>query len=319
MAASKPVVARRLPFAPDNAFAPAISRQGNRLAYSVGRFDTNIWRIDLGGAHHKPGAPVPFISSTWWEAGPAYSPDGKRIAFVSNRSGGREIWMCESDGSNAVQLTFLGGPAIQGPSWSPDGQKLAFSWEPGGNQDVYVVSAAGGMPRRVTAEPGADKWPYWSHDGQWLYFTSDRGGSQEIWKMPAGGGKAVQISRDAGADLPHESPEGKFVYYSKGWPFPQSVWRVPAEGGEGTKVLDAVHPLALWTMGKEGIYFFTVPDKKRHSDLSIYEFATGKTRKILTIERPLGAFFAVSPDGRTILYTQIDETGSDLMLVENFR
>jgi len=72
-------------------------------------------------------------------------------------------------------------------------------------------------------------------------------------------------------------------------------------------------------VGKEGIYFFTVPDKKGHSDLSIYEFATGKTRKILTIERPVDAFFAVSPDGRTILYTQIDDVGSDLMLVENFR
>ena len=62
-----------------------------------------------------------------------------------------------------------------------------------------------------------------------------------------------------------------------------------------------------------------IPDKKRHSDLSIYEFATGKTRKILTIERPVGTFIAVSPDGRTILYTQKDQAGSDLMLIENFR
>ena len=175
------------------------------------------------------------------------------------------------------------------------------------------------MPRRLTAEPGVDQWPYWSRDGHWLYFVSGRGGAHEIWKMPAGGGQAVQITRDPGADLPHESHDGKSVYYSKGWPFPQSVWRVATEGGDGAKVLDAVHPQGLWTVGKQGIYFFTVPHKQGRSDLSIYEFATGKVQKIEAIERTIYLGFAVSPDGRTILYTQLDEAGSDLMLVENFR
>ena len=321
MTAFKPAAPSRLPFAPDNARAPAISRQGNRLAYSVERSDTNIWRIDLREPGGKPGAPVRFIASTLEEFCPAYSPDGKRIAFVSNRSGSTEIWVCDSDGSNPIPLTSLRGPLVNGPKWSPDSQNVAFYANLGGNIDVYVVGANGGKPRRLTTERSIDHWPYWSRDGQSLYFASDRGGTDEIRKMPAGGGKAVQVSRDAGADLPHESPDGKFVYYSKGWPFPQSVWRVPAEGGEKTKVLDAVHPLALWTMGKEGIYFFTVPDKKGHSDLTIYEFATGKTRKILTIGPParIGMGLGVSPDGRTILYTQVDEGGSDLMLVENFR
>jgi Tol biopolymer transport system component len=84
------------------------------------------------------------------------------------------------------------------------------------------------------------------------------------------------------------------------------------------KVLEGVHPNAGWTVEGDGIYFFAKPDEKGHSDLSIYEFATGKTREILTIERPVGSF-DVSHDGRTILYTQVDEAGSDLMLVENFR
>ena len=319
MAASKPDTLRRLPFGPDNAVAPAISRMGNRLAYSVGRFDPNIWRIDLRERGHKPDAPVPFISSTQMERTPAYSADGKRIAFQSDRSGATEIWVCDADGSNAVPLTSFGGPVVQAPTWSPDSQNIAFQAEPGGNPDIYVINANGGKPRRLTTEPCIDMWPYWSRDGQSLYFVSDRGGTQEIWKMPAGGGKAVQVSRDAGADLPRESPDGRFVYYSKGWPFAQTVWRMPATGGVRTKVLDAVHPHGLWTVGKEGIYFFTVPDKKGHSDLSLYEFATEKTRKILTIERPVWGFVAVSPDGRTILCTQIDEAGSDLMLVENFR
>ena len=93
---------------------------------------------------------------------------------------------------------------------------------------------------------------------------------------------------------------------------------MPVAGGESTKVLEAIAPMGTWNVGPDGIYFFTVPDEKGHTDLSVYEFATGKTRKIRTMERPAVGQIAVSPDGRTILYGQFDEVGRDLMLVENF-
>ena len=92
---------------------------------------------------------------------------------------------------------------------------------------------------------------------------------------------------------------------------------MPVGGGESTLVLDGVNRMGLWTVGKKGIYFFAVADEKGHADLNLYEFARGKTRNIRTMERPVD-YFAVSPDGRTILYTQLDEEASDLMLVENF-
>jgi len=121
-------------------------------------------------------------------------------------------------------------------------------------------------------------------------------------------------------DYPQPSVDGKFIYYDKGWPAPSSVWRLPVEGGESTKVLDGiVHPEGMWTIGPDGIYFFVRPDEKGCSDLSFYNFATGKIRKVLTVERPVTFYIDVSPDGRTILYSQVDEAGSDLMLVENFR
>ena len=93
---------------------------------------------------------------------------------------------------------------------------------------------------------------------------------------------------------------------------------MPLEGGEEIKVLDSVHPWAYWTIVPDGIYFFTAPNDRGSSDLCYYEIAGGKTRKILKMERSV-AGLAVSPGGRTILYGQIDESGSDLMLVENFR
>jgi len=84
-------------------------------------------------------------------------------------------------------------------------------------------------------------------------------------------------------------------------------------------VLGPTHPEARWTVSKQGIYFFTPPDGQGRSDICVYEFSTGKTSKILTIERNVYNCIAVSPDERTILYTQSDQVGSDLMLVENFR
>jgi Tol biopolymer transport system component len=170
------------------------------------------------------------------------------------------------------------------------------------------------VARRLTAD--AD-WPFWSRDGQSIRFRLHG----QLWKMPAAGGEAVQITPEInGIDMPQESADGRFLYYSKGFPAPLSVWRVPLVGGEATKVIDSiVHPEGGWTVGPDGIYFFVKADGKGRSALSLYEFATGKTRKILTVERPISSRIAVSPDGLTILYAQVDEADSDLMLVENFR
>jgi Tol biopolymer transport system component len=216
-----------------------------------------------------------------------------------------------------VQLTSSGGSA-DWPSWSPDGKRLVFIAQWRGNQDVYVISAKGGVPQRLTTDPAVEKWPYWSWDGQSVYFTSLRSGKEQIWKMPAIGGNAVQITRNTG-DVPQESPDGKFIYFQKGWPLQCSVWKVPVVGGKETVVLDSVHCAGQWTVWERGIYFFRPPDEKGRSDICLYEFATGTTSKILTIERRIGSYIASSADGRKILYTQFDQSGSDLMLVENFR
>ena len=266
------------------------------------------------------GAPVLFLASTQFEGIPEYSPDGIRVAFISNRSGTYEIWVCDNKGLNSIRLTSFGGPVVWGPVWSPDSRNIAFHTTPGGNPDIHVISANGGVPpERLTTDLSADKWSWWSKDGDWLYFSSARPKASQIWKIPARGGDAIQVTRDDGADLPHESPDGKWLFYSKGRPVRKNVWKVPVQGGEVTKVLDAVHPSAHWTVGKDGIYFFTVPDARGFTEIIVSEFAGGKTKKIRTIERGVDFRMTVSPDGRTILYTQSDEAGSDLMLVENFR
>ena len=97
--ASSGAMPRRLPFAPTFADEPAVSRRGRRLVYTAYRQDINIWRVDLVRPDRKPSAPVSIISSTRLDSSPAVSPDGKRIAFVSERTGAWDVWLCDRDGS----------------------------------------------------------------------------------------------------------------------------------------------------------------------------------------------------------------------------
>ena len=321
MAASASAKSRRLPVVSEDVWQPAISLQGNRLAYTVPQWKIGIWGVELRGMDRKPGAPFRLVPSTRSEACPAYSPDGKRIAFTSDRSGHFEIWKSNSDGSNAVQLTSFASGEATGPSWSPDGREFAFMVGTGGEWSVYVMSANGSAPRRLTSErTGAMPWPCWAPDGRSIYFVSSRSGSSEIWKIPAAGGDAVQVTRNGG-NLPQVSPDGRLLYYSKSDRDPEqcSVWRMPVGGGQEAEVIDSVNCDGLWAALQQGVYFIGKPDEKRQSDIRFYEFATGKTSRIMTVDREMFKRVAVSPDGRTILWPQYDQGGSDLMLVKNFR
>ena len=90
---------------------------------------------------------------------PQLSPDGRRVAFASDRSGEWEIWLADPDGSNAVQLTSMGAPVTGYPRWSPDGERIVFHSNLEGQCEVYVIPAAGGKPRNLTSHPASDCVP----------------------------------------------------------------------------------------------------------------------------------------------------------------
>jgi Tol biopolymer transport system component len=302
---------------------PAISRRGRRLAYAHVFLRSNIWRIAAPGA--TAGLPrgasgaQPLISSTRDDSSPHFSPDGKKVAFVSTRSGNREIWVCDSDGSNAVQLSSFNGPDITTPRWSPDGGRIAFDSTAAGGFDVWVVGVNGGKPQRMTTHPAKDGNPSWSHDGRWIYFDSTRAGrQQQVFKIPANGGEATQVTRDGGW-APLESPDGKFLYYAKALSA-TSLWKIPIEGGQASKVLEGLSIYINLAIVDSGVYFVPVRNAAG-SSIQFLNFATNQVRTVASFEKPLdglSAGLAVSPDGRWILYTQVEQAGSELMLVENF-
>jgi Tol biopolymer transport system component/serine/threonine protein kinase len=295
----------------------AISRLGNRLAYSHVIDDSNIWRLELPGRKAKTNLPVMLISSTRVDQQPDFSPDGKKIAFCSDRSGNDEIWVCDSDGLDAVKLTSFGGPLVTTPRWSPDGERIAFDSSAEGQFDIYIVNANGGRPQRLTTDPANDGNPRWAQDGRWIYFDSKRTGQGQVWKIPANGGAAVQVTKKGGF-APVESLDGKFLYYVKAL-FTTSVWSVPVEGGEEIKVLESLSTFMNMAVVRDGIYFVPTQNVSKASSIQFFSFATRKIKPIATMEKTAGVGLAVSPEGGWILYTQVDQRGGDLMLVENFR
>jgi Tol biopolymer transport system component len=300
---------------------PVISRDGQRLVYSDFVAGTDIWRLDLKNAGARP---VKLIASTKSDHGGQYSPDGKKIVFISNRSGHPELWVAHSDGSNQTQLTTLEAPLVGGPRWSPDGQRVVFDSTLEKQFELYVINADGSGLHRLTVDPAADAAGSWSRDGRWIYFLSKRSGENQIWKMPAHGGKLIQITKHGGGPSIFESTDGRFVYYTKSigsLTGASTLWRMPVTGGEEVKVLDPLYYLLQWTVTTSGIYFAAPADPGSSYDSAIrfLSFRTGKVTTIAPRESGGQPGISVSPEGRFLLYSFAQLSGSDLMLVENFR
>jgi Tol biopolymer transport system component len=296
----------------DSADQPAISRQGRRFAYRAVVNDANIWRLELSG-RRLAGTPVRMIGSTQYDWNAQYSPDGKKVVFASARSGSMEIWTCDADASNAVQVTSLAAHSGT-PRWSPDGRRIVFDSNKEGRFQVYVVDASGGAPKRLTDNPADDAAPSFSRDGKRIYFSSMRTGRWEVWKTTTEGGQPVQVTRNGGF-CPFESADGQVVYYQR-TQGPSDVWAIPVQGGNETRVVESVGQ-RQFAVRADGIYCLRIVNGAQR--LQFFDFATKATKDVATLPSAGGLALAVSPDGRYVLYSQQDEVGSDLMLVENFR
>ena len=293
------------------------SIRGNRLVYARQITNMNVWRRKLDSL--QASAPAErFMASTTIESGPQFSPDGSMIAFESTRSGAYEVWVCRSDGSNVLQLTHFN--SVTGtPRWSPDGQQIAFDSRASGNADIFVMDSRGGSPRKLTNESSTDVVPSWSRDGRWIYFASDRSGEWQMWKTPSASGAAVQVTRHGGYGG-FESIDGKFLYYAKGATVP-GLWRIPTTGGEEAEVIGSLGPgyWGYWGVVENGLYSLDTTGKP---GIVFFDFNTGRTTRLFDLEsRPAreATGLGVSPDGRTILYTQLDALSRDIALVENYR
>jgi Tol biopolymer transport system component len=291
---------------------PAIAPDGHRLAYTQTPSTSAIWLANLPAGENLHTRPI--IRSEGREAFPSYSPDGRRIAWVSDRSGADEIWVSDANGENETQVTNTKAMSLDRPRWSADGQKLLFVSR-GMPQSVYTVQASARMaqPKPLALAPGAVVNDVsWSHDGSSIY-GQWRG---NIWRFGRGG-ENRQLTQQFGAMRPEESPDGKWVYYA----FRRGIWRVPANGGAEEEVSSPDLFVSTLQTAPNGIYFMGWESRRRVS-IDFFDLATKKTSEVLRLndaEISRNAAFDVSPDGKYLLYPKIDRAQTDLVLVENFR
>lgn len=212
------------------------------------------------------GSPEPLLS-------PAWSPDGKTLAYVSFEKGNSAIYTQEV--ATGARKLISGGPGINGaPAFSPDGRKMALTLSRSGNPEIYVKDLASGSETQLTQHWAIDTEAIWAPNGNTIYFTSDRGGKPQIYKVPAGGGTAERVTAtgdyNARASV---APDGKKLAVAQG------------RGNE--------YRIAIWDMESQRFTILT-PGKLDESP----SFApNGSMVLYATREGTRGVLSAVSADG----------------------
>ncbi len=200
----------------EDATQPAISRDGNILAFVQGSAIFSILRVSVSAGDSRETKGALIISSSAQDSGPSVTPDRSQFAFQSGRSGSQQIWISSIDGRTLWQLTQLEGN-ISGAgslSWSPIGDRILFDASISGHAHIFVIAATGGSAKQLTFGEVNDIIPRWSADGRSIYFRSNRGGRWRLWKQPESG-RTTQPVTSADGMVGQESRDGKWLYFTR--------------------------------------------------------------------------------------------------------
>ena len=220
--------------------------------------------------------PRTVVNSTEPLMSPSWSPDGRRLAYVSFEGGNSAVWIQDIASGSREKVTSFRG--INGaPSFSPDGGRLALTLSKGGNPDVYVMDLGSKHLTQVTNHFGIDTEPSWSPDGGSLYFTSDRGGRPQIYRVAASGGSAIRVSFEGSYNAsPSVSFDGKKIATAQG---AGNVYRIA--------LLDNSLGSPRWSMLSPGSLDES-PSFAPNGAMVLYAAREGRR----------GVLYAVSADGR---------------------
>jgi Tol biopolymer transport system component/DNA-binding winged helix-turn-helix (wHTH) protein len=303
---------RRLDFA-ENASWPTISLAGEKLAYSVATGNSSLWRKDLRHPHFPA---TELIKSTQGHEAAEYSPDGRRLAFISSQAGPWDLWMSDADGGNLVQLSkSITNP--NSPRWSPDGKKIAFDSSQSGNREIYVVDVSERFPRKLDTNLRNIATPSWSRDGKWIYIRSYEAMGEKIYRCAATGGNAVALGGAFDATYPEESFDGSVLYFALR-PANTELNKISLAGDFQISPVEGLPPISranLYRVVQGGIYF--VPSDAPRT-LRYFDFASRKVSDVFHLQNDFAQGLSVSPDGHSLVYSQIDDENSDILLVDHF-
>jgi Tol biopolymer transport system component len=295
---------------------PATAASRDRLAFAQFDWDAHLYRFN------GPAPAERVAASSSWEGNPRFSPDGRRLAFTSSRSGSVAVWVAAADGSNARQITHGEWVWPGSPSWSPDGRVLAFDGaKPGSPARIWTVDIEGGTPRQITHGPGDQTVPNWSRDGRSIYFSNHGQSGRDIWRVRAAGGQPEQVTRGGSGFVSYETADGTgLIYQPRNGDAPLLL--LPLAGAAPPRTLvDCVRSAAFATTGSQVFYVACGPGS--NPPLHALDVVTGRDRLLGNLEHfppdVSHVNLAVSPDGETVLFMGLVRKGGDLMLIEDFR
>ena len=293
---------------------PSIAPDGKRLAFSIFRIEADLWRLPLDPATGKTtGQPEPVIATTRVESRGAWSPDGRTIAFNSDRNGDMNLWL-HVEGETDRQLTSGPGGDYQ-PNWSPDGKVIAFFSSRSGQNDIWTVQVADTALKRLTSDTGIHINPFFSPDGKHIAYHEDRDGRFQLWVMNADGSNPHQLSSDGAAGhFMRWSADGKSVIIRAEPPGGTQILAVNVETGAVERLPDVAggshmsfspdHSLVLDVKGHKTVW---ITPMKGGSPYQIFEFPDPAIR----IDYPVW-----SPDGHFALFDHDAPHGGDIWLLD---
>ena len=270
-----------------------VSPDGQRIAFSL---LGDIYTMPIGG-----GAPTRIAEGLAWDVQPRFSPDGRRIAFVSDRGGGDNVWLMNADGGTKVALTKEDFRLLNQPSWSPDGQYIVAKkhFTTGrslGTGEVWLYHVSGGSGVKLVAKPNEQHQkelgePTFAPDGKSVYFTRNntpgpifeyaQDSTQGIFEIEryeiATGETTSAVSGLGGAVRPSPSPDGKRIAFVRRDAAKTGLWVKEIHSGIERKLYDDLDRDVQETWAVTGVYpnMDWTPDSR-----SIVFWAGGKIRRI---------------------------------------
>ncbi len=296
----------------------AFSPDGKCLVYANMRLNADIWRLPVDPATGKStGKPEVLIASSREESRGAWSNDGRKIAFNSDRSGEMNIWTYALEGSSLVQVTHGPGGDFQ-PNWSPDGSALAFFSMRSGRPDLWRVEPGRGNLQQLTGGDSLKINPTYSPDGRWIAYHCDASGRLEPWVMQSdGGGQRKLADMEVMGHFMRWLPDGRSVLFRSPNPAKPGIWAasiaddapvfvcVPKGGShislspDARLVMDVVDHKELWVTPLDG-----------SAPYPVFRFDDPQIR----IDYPVW-----SPDGRWILFDYVKPSGGSLWMIEGMK
>ena len=287
------------------------SPDSKRLAYATLRQNADIWRLPVSPQTGLPnGEPESVISTTREDSRGAWSPDGKMIAFNSDRAGDMNVWLFSLADSASQQLTYGSGGDFQ-PTWSLDAKTIVFFSSRSGSPNIWKVDAASGALTRLTSNAGLSVNPFFSPDGKLIAYQSDQSGRLEVWVMNADGNSPRRLTNvGVSGHFMRWSAEGKDVFFRCTCSGKSAVMRVSVKGGDAqslAEIMGGSHmsfsPNHARMMDVVGHRVLWVSPIKGGKPGKVYEFPDADVR----IDYPVW-----SPDGKWILFDRFLPQGGDI-------